>query len=73
MLSTPGRGLNAFVLNVALGAGVAALARDGRGVEAALLFLQGFLRFYHGNLYWAERLADERHAAPNPRRVGPHS
>jgi len=69
MLSgSPGRGLNALVLNAGLGAGVAALARDGRMVEAALLFSLGFLRYYHGNLYWAARLAAERSGRSEPDR-----
>jgi hypothetical protein len=59
-----GRGLNALVLDVGLGAGVGVLARDGRLVEAALLFSLGFLRYYHGNLYWAARLAAERSGRP---------
>ena len=67
MLSgSPGRGLNALVLDVGLGAGVGVLARDGRLVEAALLFSLGFLRYYHGNLYWAARLAAERSGRPEP-------
>jgi TM2 domain-containing membrane protein YozV len=59
-----GRGVNALVLDVGLGAGVGVLARDGRFVEAALLFSLGFLRYYHGNLYWAARLAAERSGRP---------
>jgi hypothetical protein len=55
-----GRGLNALLLNAGLGAGVAVLARDRRTVDAGLLFSLGFLRYYHGNLYWARRLATER-------------
>ena len=67
MLSgSPGRGLNALVLDAGLGAGVGVLARDGRMVEAALLFALGFLRYYHGNLYWAARLATERSGRPGP-------
>lgn len=63
LAGSPGRGLNALLLNVALGAGAITLQRDGRHVEAALLFSLGFLRYYYGNLYWAARLAEERSAA----------
>jgi len=67
MLSgSPGRGLNAFLLNVGLGTGAGVLARDRRFVEAALLFSLGFLRYYHGNLYWAARLAAERSGRHEP-------
>jgi putative component of membrane protein insertase Oxa1/YidC/SpoIIIJ protein YidD/TM2 domain-containing membrane protein YozV len=61
-----GRGLGALLLNAALGAGVVALARDDREVEAGLLLVLGFRRYYVGNLYWAHRLAKERNARRTP-------
>jgi len=70
LAGSPGRGLNALVLNVALGAGVGVLARDGRLVESALLFSLGFLRYYQGNLYWAARLARERRGLADVRPGG---
>ncbi len=57
-----GRGLGALLLNAALGAGVVALARDDCEVEAGLLLVLGFRRYYIGNLYWARRLAEEHNA-----------